>query len=144
MKRKSTILRILLTIIVFLSVVRLCTAQNNELRDPNAPANTIKIPGRDVYVNGMDEPSRMPWRTAKIACECKGKGWRLPTIGELETIYQYKGLFGDFSQTYYWSMDQDVFSGKYYNMKFSNGKIADEEKGEYNKVRCVWVPQKSN
>lgn len=121
-----------------------CFAQSadGESRDPIAPENTIKIPGRDIYVNGMDEPSRMSWVAAKSVCECKGKGWRLPTIGELQTIYQYKDMFANFEREYYWAKEQNPRSGRYYNVKFTNGKIADEEVDERNKVRCVWTPVK--
>jgi hypothetical protein len=138
MKKFSLVLLTLLT----MSWIPTCFAQSTEEdpRDPNAPANTIKIPGRDIYVSGMDEPSRMSWDVANSACNCRGKGWRLPTIGELQTIYQYKDLFGNFSREYYWALEMNVRSGRYYNLKFTNGKIADEEVKERNKVRCVWVP----
>lgn len=121
-----------------------CFAQSadDEPRDPNAPENTIKIPGRDIYVNGMDEPKRMSWDAANSVCNCKGKGWRLPTIGELQTIYQYQGMFGNFSREYYWAKEMNKRSGRYYNVKFTNGKVADEEVDEKNRVRCVWVPAK--
>ena len=115
---------------------------SNEPRDPNAPANTVKIPDREIYVSGMDEPSRMSWDVAKSMCACRGKGWRLPTIGELQAIYQYKDLFGNFSREYYWALDQKLFSGRFYNLNFKNGRISDEENKEDNKVRCIWSPVK--
>jgi len=115
---------------------------NQEQRDPNAPKNTVKIPGREIYVNGSDEPSRMPWDVAKSACACKGDGWRLPTIGELQTIYGFKDMFGNFSREYYWAYDQKMYSGRFYNLNFKNGRISDEEVNEDNKVRCIWSPSK--
>ena len=90
MKKFSLVLMTLLTMLW----VSTCFAQSadDEPRDPNAPENTIKIPGRDIYVNGMDEPKRMSWDAANSVCNCKGKGWRLPTIGESQTIYQYQDM----------------------------------------------------
>ena len=116
--------------------------EDQEQRDPNAPKNTVKIPGREIYVNGSDEPSRMPWDVAKSTCACKGNGWRLPTIGELQTIYGYKDMFGNFSREYYWAYEQKMYSGRFYNLNFKNGRISDEEVNEDNKVRCIWSPTK--
>lgn len=110
--------------------------------DPNAPENTVKIPGHEIYVNGHDEKSRMEYIVARRACECKGEGWRLPTIGELQIIYEYKNMFGNFKREYYWALDQNPYSGRYYNLSFGNGKVADEDVEENNKVRCVWSPLK--
>lgn len=121
-----------------------CFAQNanQETRNPNAPANTIKIPGLEIYVSGSDEASRMPYDVAKSACACRGDGWRLPTIGELQAIYGYKDMFGNFSREYYWAYDQKMYSGRFYNLNFKNGRISDEEVDEDNKVRCIWSPKK--
>lgn len=115
---------------------------DTEERNPNAPKNTFKIPGAEIYVSGSDEASRMPWDVAKSACACKGDGWRLPTIGELQIIYGYKDMFGNFSREYYWAYDQRMYSGRFYNLNFKNGRISDEEVGEDNKVRCIWSPKK--
>lgn len=115
---------------------------DTEERNPNAPKNTFKIPGAEIYVSGSDEASRMPWDVAKSACACKGDGWRLPTIGELQIIYGYKDMFGNFSREYYWAYDQRMYSGRFYNLNFKNGRISDEEIGEDNKVRCIWSPKK--
>ena len=102
----------------------------------------MKIPGFEIYVSGRDETSRLTWDAAKSTCACKGEGWRLPTIGELQAIYNYKDMFGNFSREYYWAYDQRMFSGRYYNLNFKNGKVADEEVDENNKVRCIWSPIK--
>lgn len=137
MKRISLVL-----IALFWIATSLAQSTNDEPYNPNAPESTIKIPGREIYVNGTDEPSRMSWDVAKSVCACKGDGWRLPTIGELQTIYQYRDMLGNFSREYYWALELNKKSGRYYNLKFTNGKIADEEADERNKVRCVWVPTK--
>ena len=134
---------------VFSFIVAMCfvsfalsQSSDQEERDPNAPKNTIKIPGMEIYVSGSDEGSRMPYDVAKSACACKGDGWRLPTIGELQAIYSYKDMFGNFSREYYWAYEQKMFSGRFYNLNFKNGRISDEEVNEDNKVRCVWSAKK--
>ena len=136
MKKFSLVLLTLLTTLWGLQ--GFAQSADNDPRDPNAPANAFKIPGRDIYVSGMDEPSRMTWDVAKSVCACKGSGWRLPTIGELQTIYQYRDMFGNFSREYYWAIDQKMYTGRFYNLNFKNGRISDEENNEDNKVRCVW------
>lgn len=105
---------------------------------PNAPVNTIRIPGKDIYVAYADESSRMSYGLAKSVSESKGKGWRLPTAGELLIIYQYKDMLGNFKREYYWALDQNPENGRFFNVKFSSGKVADENVGEKNSVRCIW------
>ena len=68
----------------------------------------------------------MDWIVAKSICACKGEGWRLPTIGELQVLYEYREMFGNFSREYYWAYDQNPYSGRYYNLNFLNGKVDDE------------------
>ena len=128
---------------VLFFMATLSFAQNydsNEV-DSLAPGNTVKIPGHEIYVKGVDEQERMEYVVAKRACECKGEGWRLPTIGELQIIYEYKDMFHNFGRGYYWAYDQNPYSGRYYNMSFRNGKVADENVEERNRVRCIWSPR---
>ena len=107
---------------------------------PAVPSNCIKIPGKDLYVSYFDESSRMNYGLAKSVCESKGKGWRLPTVGELLIVYQYKDMLGNFKPEYYWADSQNPENGRFFNIKFTNGKVADENFGEKNSVRCVWCP----
>lgn len=112
----------------------------NREQDPTIPPNCIKIPGKDLYVSYSDESSRMNYGLAKSVCESKGKGWRLPTVGELLIVYQYKEMLGNFKPEYYWAVSQNPENGRFFNIKFTNGKVADENFGEKNSVRCVWCP----
>lgn len=126
----------------FMATIAIAQNYNSGQVDPNAPENTVKIPGHDIYVKGQDEKSRMDWIVAKRTCECKGEGWRLPTIGELQVLYEYKDMFDNFSREYYWAYDQNPYNGRYYNLSFRNGRVSDEVVDENNKVRCVWSPFK--
>lgn len=123
---------------------------NQEIRNPNAPANTIKIPNTEIYVSENDENSPMRYTLAKSTCACKGTGWRLPTIGELQLIYNNKNIFENFSKNWYWALDpagayaegHHSTTYRFYNLNFKNGKVNDEEEDETNNVRCIWSPLK--
>ncbi len=131
----------LLSIALFATVL-VSFAQSSNGNEVDPPGNTVKIPGYELYVKGIDENNRMDWIVAKRTCECKGEGWRLPTIGELQVLYEYKDMFDNFSREYYWAYDQNPYNGRYYNLSFRNGRVSDEVVDENNKVRCVWSPFK--
>ena len=84
--------------------------------DPNA--NTISIPTLGLMIQKYDLSSGADWSTAKTLCENSTVGgysdWRLPTIGELQSLYSYavsvnwnENLVGFFTHTVstcgYWS-----------------------------------------
>jgi hypothetical protein len=45
----------------------------------------------------------MNWNDAEKACEILGDGWRLPTIEQLNILYQNKVAIGGFASDFYWS-----------------------------------------
>ena len=45
----------------------------------------------------------MNWPDAKKACRALGNGWRLPTKGELNTLYKNRIKIGGFEDGAYWS-----------------------------------------
>ena len=66
--------------------------------------NTYKI--ENIEVAEKDFPNTMNWEDAKKACEELGRGWRLPTKDELNTLYLNKDKIGGFANTslcVYWS-----------------------------------------
>ena len=129
-------------------------SNNQGMRDVNAPANTIKIPNTEIYVSKNDERAPMRYNVAKSTCACKGKGWRLPTIGELQIIYDNNNMFGNFIRDWYWAIDpagseemrsifwsgHSTYTDRFYNLNFKNGKVDDEEEYGTNYVRCIWSP----
>ena len=66
---------------------------------------TIKIGNLEVAQN--DFPKGMKWEDAKKACENLGRGWRLPTKEELNTLYLNKDKIGGFADNNYWSSTED-------------------------------------
>ena len=55
-----------------------------------------------LEVAQYDFPEEMNWDEANKACNALGKGWRLPTKDELNTLYQNKDFIGGFFNTSYW------------------------------------------
>lgn len=72
----------------------------------------LGIPGQhDLEVKTKDEPDTMTWDAAVIAVQKHGAGWRLPTIAELNVMYEQRKLIGEFSDEDYWSStERDVNS----------------------------------
>lgn len=61
----------------------------------------------EIYPN--DFPSAMEWTDAKEACEALGDGWRLPTKGELNILYQNRKNIGGFDIVNYWSSTEFAY-----------------------------------
>ena len=79
----------------------------------------IKI--ENIEVAEKDFPNTMNWEDAKKACENLGRGWRLPTKDELNTLYINKDKIGGFAYGYCWS-STEYNSGRAWAQDFSNGK----------------------
>ena len=79
-------------------------------------------------IQKYDISSGADWNTANNLCQSSRVGgysnWRLPTIGELEALYDKKNTIGGFSATYYTS---STSSGGYdhYYLNFANGERED-------------------
>jgi hypothetical protein len=77
--------------------------------------NPASIIGKSVRIGNLevaqvDFPELMNWDDAQKACAGLGKGWRLPTKGELNTVYQNKDKIGGFVGNVYWSSTEHGFS----------------------------------
>jgi hypothetical protein len=57
------------------------------------------------------------WDDAKRLCQSLGKGWRLPTRDELDTLNVYKDIIGGFANFTYWSASEDGVD-RAYNKNF--------------------------
>lgn len=80
------------------------------------------------------------WETAMEMCSSLGDGWRLPTLEELELLYQNRDAIGGFALAYYWSSTES------YNwprtaaatLHLSNGRWASHWiKSDPHRVRAV-------
>ena len=61
----------------------------------------------NIEVAQYDFPKEMNWDDAKKACEALGEGWRLPTLDELNILYQNKDKIALSMYGYYWSSRED-------------------------------------
>jgi hypothetical protein len=96
--------------------------------------NTIKI--ENIEIAEKDFPNYMKWEDAKKACENLGRGWRLPTKEELNTLYLNKDKIVGFAGDYYWSGSEDN-SDYAWRQGFEGGKQESSYKeGDYY-VRAV-------
>ena len=89
-----------------------------------------------IEIAQFDLPDEVTWYNAKRECKELGKGWRLPTKGELEKIYNNRDLIGNFVSTNYWSSSS--FSSEYAWMQvFAHKLIAISLKEGHLNARAV-------
>ena len=97
-------------------------AQNDET-SVQPPQGVVAVPGTaDLYTTPYDEVSRMLRPAAVSACGCKGEGWRLPTLGELQIMYSHRYEM-DFADGWYWTGEKVRGEFRFYDLNFKNGKI---------------------
>jgi hypothetical protein len=78
--------------------------------------NAQEIIGKPIKIGNLlvaqnDFPDAMNFEDAKKACRALGKGWRLPSLSELDILYRKRERIGNFADTYifddyilYWSL----------------------------------------
>jgi hypothetical protein len=81
---------------------------------------------------------RMPWEDAKEACANLGSGWRLPTLEELQVMYEELHLKGkgNFDDDWYWSSTEEG-ADKAWLVFFIRGDDYDFNKDDHHQVRAV-------
>ena len=80
----------------------------------------------------------MNWEDAKKACRALGKGWRLPTISELNILYTNRNKIGGFVSNYYWSSYSfELIPTFAYFLNFAIGVQDVYNKGNTDYVRAV-------
>ena len=119
-----------------------------------------KIIGKSIQLDGFtvaefDIPSdfyvdsRIDMVDAKKACEKLGEGWRLPTIEDLNLIYQNRDKIGGFETDRFYLSSTDAppfengkidYSKKAWQMRFRDGlqRPWDKDNSGYFKVRPIW------
>ncbi len=89
-----------------------------------------------LEAKAADEANKLDWPTAIAAAGAYGMGWRLPTMNELNLLYQQKTLVGGFTTDYYWSSQEDGNSVAWY-VYFTNGEQNYNFKNTAFRVRAV-------
>jgi hypothetical protein len=105
-----------------------------------------KIIGKPIKIGNLlvaqnDFPEIFTWDDAKKACRNLGKGWRLPTKSELNTLYQNMNKIGGFEidpgNPYYWSSSSETDLDYAWYQHFINGKQINKSKDRFLFVRAV-------
>jgi len=99
-------------------------------REPTILKKTLHF---EVYCEDL-EPSN--WTNAMKLCSKLGDGWRLPTILELQLMYENKDLIGNLKDTAYWSSTEYNANYVWYFL-FYPGNPYINDKSNANYVRAV-------
>jgi hypothetical protein len=92
----------------------------------------------NLLVAQNDFPELMNWENAKLACRALGKGWRLPTISELNILYTNRNKIGGFVSNYYWSSYEfELIPSFAYFLNFAVRIQGVYNKGNTDYVRAV-------
>ena len=106
------------------------------LEPPKSNIDYKNIIGKPIKISNIevaqyDFPEEMNWEDAKIFCTNLGKGWRLPTIEELNYLYQNRVAIGGFTGKVYWSSTEEAYST-------SRGTSFSEN--EFSQASITWNP----
>jgi hypothetical protein len=83
-----------------------------KLNPPKSNSNYLNVIGKPIKIGNLlvaenEFHEAMNWDDAKLACAKLGKGWRLPTKTELNTLYKNRNKIGRFANNHYWSSTED-------------------------------------
>jgi hypothetical protein len=92
--------------------------------------------GEKIRVAKKDFLTEMTWEQAMEACAALGNGWRLPTIDELNEMYEHREALGGFSSCSYWSSSEDT-DDYAWDKSFDDGSLYDGSKLNPYCVRAV-------
>jgi hypothetical protein len=91
-------------------------------------------------VADRDESGKYTWQEAVDHLAAKGDGWRLPTRGELDSMYQQRESIGGFASAWYWSSSEgNTYEawGQYFGSGYQSYSSYKAYKGRVRAVRDV-------
>jgi hypothetical protein len=96
--------------------------------------------GSIIQVAEHDFANQFDWATAILMCQGMGEGWRLPTIYEIEHIFENKAKFdfANYGCWAYWSGDA-INTEQAFGFCGVEGNIVKEFKTETFYVRAVKI-----
>jgi hypothetical protein len=103
----------------------LVSAKNRIIENSLLTMDKIIMPitGQYIKIASSDFPDIMTWEEANAACKALGKGWRLPTIDELEVIGKHLEEIGGFC-----NIDGLYFDKRAHQKYWSSTKYKDHER----------------
>jgi hypothetical protein len=138
-------LLLVLCLLALSQVLRKCkefSTEPEQVTEPEQNARTsdlvIKMPtGQELEVWPQDLGD-MTVVDAKSACANLGSGWRLPTLEELQVMYEELHLKGkgNFDDDWYWSSTEEG-ADKAWLVFFIRGDDYDFNKDDHHQVRAV-------
>jgi hypothetical protein len=100
----------------------------------------IEVPGTNLMVQRADLGC-YDWYSANAYCQNSNvanyNDWRLPTIDELEVLYNHRDFIGGFVNDKYWSSTKETYSDYYYYYNFRHGWDNSDMPSETHYVRAV-------
>ena len=98
----------------------------------------ILTDGTIIEVALTDFNTQYDWVNAKLMCQEMGEGWRLPTIYEIEHIFENNEIF-DFANYGYWTYwtSEEINGEQAYGFCGVEGNIVQGFKAESAYVRAV-------
>jgi hypothetical protein len=94
--------------------------------------------GLKYEIFSQDLKDSMDFNEAKHACKILGEGWRLPSLRELELMYDlYQKGVGNFSAYYYWSSVVDYDKIWYWDFREGFGYADYSAKYDLKNVRPI-------
>ena len=99
----------------------------------------LEIGQNEIYRGQYESALDYKYDEALIDCQSLGNNWRLPTINELQRIYEYKlQIYGynDWPKYQYWSSSKNN-KGKALFLIMGNGEVGNE--GDWTKCFVIVV-----
>ena len=104
----------------------------SENPETNAVKKTTVIGNLEIAAE--DNPEQLAWFKSSEACKALGDGWRLPTIEEMQLLYDNRELIGGFDDwgTYWSSTTNEDEPTEAWTVSFHDGLQYNQNKSAYN------------
>lgn len=107
----------------------------DKMRDGSVYCGVSPHTGYPFYVASEDIPGAFTWLDAKNYAWRRDQ--RIPTLEELQIIYAFKNVIGDFKPCMYWASAPHYLSACW-GIDFKTGTPKMSNKGHMNLMRCVF------
>ena len=109
---------------------------------PTVSTGYVVLQMDGIMVQTNDLSSGANWNTARNLCQNSQIGgfsdWRLPTEGELQTLYRLRTTIGGLTAGFYWGNERNSsWAGLYIVLDISNAQLTYHDSSASNRVRAV-------
>lgn len=94
--------------------------------------------GNIIQIAENDFDTQYDWLTAMLKCQAMEEGWRLPSIYEIQHIFENKEMFdfANYGYCAYWT-SEEINGEQAFGFSGDEGLIIEESKNECFYVRAV-------